>query len=165
MTAHGQHFEISIIHQSRRFGMHGVNAFGAFIRCRTTHGYLLLGICNDKSVTTQLHSRFLNFFKSCYQSDNYVVKLCSRLTAYGSRSAICDTSCIDIFRHWQTRYTLVFTYSAHSYRACGCPNHPRFDCASGLWPHPRGHRMNVIETLVTIWDGYIPLIPRDFFLM
>ena len=92
--------------------MHGVNAFGAFIRCRTTHGYLLLGICNDKSVTTQLHSRFLNFFKSCYQSDNYLVTLCSRLTAYGSRSAISDTSCLKsdmygIDRHDRQSFSLI----------------------------------------------------------
>ncbi len=58
---------------------------------RTTHCALLHLLCDDLSVDSQLHKRFLNFFNSCINSDNLCVKLCAKLALHGSRSAACHS--------------------------------------------------------------------------
>ena len=56
-----------------------------------THCHLLPGICNDVPIEKQLHSRFINFFSSCINSDNSLVRLLSRLVINGSKSAVSES--------------------------------------------------------------------------
>ena len=80
-----------------------------FLLPPTTHCHLLPGICNDKPVEVQLHLRFINFFRSCCQSLNPLVSLCSLLARAGSSSTCSDSltvmsSLYSFDRHDVSRY-------------------------------------------------------------
>lgn len=55
----------------------------------TTHCVLLPLICDDVTIDTQLHKRFLTFFRNCSASDNECIRLCASLALHGSRSTVC----------------------------------------------------------------------------
>ena len=57
----------------------------------TAHCHLLPGICSDKPIEVQLHSRFVNFFRSCCISPNASVKLCSDLVRSWSSSSCSES--------------------------------------------------------------------------
>ena len=58
-----------------------------------THCNLLNLICDDSPVDIQLHSRFMNFIKSCLNdnSDNECVHICIQHVLHGSKSNVCNS--------------------------------------------------------------------------
>ena len=56
-----------------------------------THNHLLPGICNDRDIEIQLLSRSIKFLKTALSSQNLVLRLCGKLAAAGSRSALSNT--------------------------------------------------------------------------
>ena len=55
------------------------------------HSKLLPVICRDMPVDAQIHSRFLNFFRSIYLSDNTILRTCCKLVLNGSMSTVCNS--------------------------------------------------------------------------
>ena len=56
---------------------------------QTTHSRYLHLIVNDVTVESQIHVRFIKFFKSVTSSNNTTVKVCGELALNGSDSTIC----------------------------------------------------------------------------
>ena len=75
-------------------------------KCR--YIYLPL-ICNDLPVDVQLHSRFLNFFqKMVHKTENQLIKLCCDIALQGSRSSVCNTLNLLVYRYRIDKYNINY---------------------------------------------------------
>ena len=64
-----------------------------------THSRYLHIMCNDFPVDLQLHTRFVNFIKSCRNSKCDLVRLCCMLATKGSKSSVSNS-----WRHICTKW-------------------------------------------------------------
>ena len=72
-----------------------------------THSNLLPGICNDLPPEMQLHSRFMNFIRSCMTTKNSLVKMVANHVIDGSRSAVSNSLSMICHLYGLDRYNLA----------------------------------------------------------
>ena len=73
---------------------------------RTIHCVLLNEICDDIPVHEQLHSRFINFYKSLLNSSNAITNTCAKLALHGSNSVVSNNITIVCSRMSISRFEI-----------------------------------------------------------
>ena len=69
---------------------------------RMTHGKYLPEFVNDIPVVCQLHTRVIKFVNSLFDSENSVIKCCTKLALNGSRSN-CSSNINYVLSKYQLR--------------------------------------------------------------
>ena len=80
---------------------------------RTTHCVLLNEICDDIPVHEQLHSRFINFYKSLLNSSNAITNTCAKLALHGSNSVVSNNITIVCSRMSISRFEISHVTKSH----------------------------------------------------
>ena len=86
-----------------------------------THGKLLNLICNQPSVSVQLHRRFFKFVCSLFNTNNAYVNRCLNMAINGSRSKVCNSINHISYKYGFDKYLFLKNnthYQCHSIISC-----------------------------------------------
>ena len=73
-----------------------------------THCRLLSLLCNELSIESQLHIRFLKFFHQSLNSENECLQICSQMALRGSRSKTCNSINFICTKYWFPKQNLAY---------------------------------------------------------